>query len=357
MKAILRQNKAIWLALAAAALFGASAPLAKLLLAEIHPLPLAALLYSGSGVGLLLYRFARRAGGRGLKAEAKISKADMPWLLGATISGGIAAPVVLLFSLRITPAATASLVLNFEGVATVLIAFFVFREAIGRRVWLAVAFVTLGVILLAVDFSGKWGFSIGALGVVAACVLWGLDNNLTRSISTKDPIRIVVVKGMAAGVLNLTLAFSAGTPFPGLGPALLACALGFFCYGLSIVCFIFSLRELGAARTSTYFSTAPFIGAALSFLIFRETPPMLFIVALPFMVLGAYLLFSEKHSHRHQHHELEHEHLHAHLDGHHLHEHPGDIAAPAHSHPHQHAPVAHEHPHRPDAHHRHDHQE
>ncbi len=162
MKTILRQNKAILLALAAAALFGASAPLAKLLLAEIHPLPLAALLYSGSGVGLLLCRFARRAAGHGLKAEAKISKADMPWLLGATISGGIAAPVVLLFSLRITPAATASLVLNFEGVATVLIAFFVFREAIGRRVWLAVAIVTLGVILLSVDFSGKWGFSIGA---------------------------------------------------------------------------------------------------------------------------------------------------------------------------------------------------
>jgi len=229
VKAIQRQSNSILFALAAAALFGASAPLAKLLLVEIHPLPLAALLYLGSGLGLLFHKFFLRIGQSGPKKEAKLGKADTPWLIGATVSGGIAAPVVLMFSLKTTPAATASLILNFEGVATVLIAFLVFREAVGRRAWLAVAFVTLGVILLSVDFSGKWGLSTGALGVVAACVLWGLDNNFTRNISGKDPILIVIVKGMAAGALNLALAFIAGTPFPGPGPALLACALGFFC--------------------------------------------------------------------------------------------------------------------------------
>lgn len=357
MTSIHSKKKSILHALAAASLFGASAPFAKLLLAEIHPVLLASLLYLGSGLGLLFYRFALRVGRNAPNIEAKISKTDMPWLIGATVSGGIAAPVILMFSLKVTPAATASLILNFEGVATALIAFFVFREAIGKRIWLAVVLVTLAVVFLSVDFSGKWGFSTGALGVAAACVLWGLDNNFTRNISTKDPIIIVIVKGTAAGTLNLALAFIAGNPFPGLNKALLACALGLFCYGLSIVFFIFSLRELGTARTSAYFATAPFIGAALSFVIFRESPNTLFFAALPFMVVGAFLLFTEKHSHWHRHHESEHEHVHDHLDRHHIHEHLEDIAARTHSHPHKHAPVAHEHQHHPDSHHRHNHKE
>jgi drug/metabolite transporter (DMT)-like permease len=215
--------------------------------------------------------------------------------------------------------------------------------------------VTLAVILLSIDHSGNWGISPGALGVAAACVLWGLDNNFTRNISAKDPVIIVIVKGIAAGAVNLALAFMAGSSFPGLLPALLACTLGFFCYGLSIVFFIFSLRELGTARTSAYFATAPFIGTALSFMIFREPPNALFIAALPFIVLGAFLLFTEKHSHRHMHYEFEHEHVHEHLDGHHAHGHSLDGASLTHSHPHKHASIEHEHPHNPDIHHRHRH--
>lgn len=350
-------NKSILYALVAASLFGASAPLAKLFLIRIHPVLLASLLYLGSGLGLLFYKFILRLGQKGLNKEAKIGRADLPWLMGATIAGGLAAPIVLLFSLKHTPAATASLILSFEGVATVLIAFIVFREAIGKRIWLAVALVTIAVVLLSVNLSGSWGFSPGVPGVAAACALWGLDNNFTRNISAKDPIMIVIVKGIAAGALNLALAFMIGAPFPGLANVLLAGILGFFCYGLSIVFFIYSLRELGTARTSACFAAAPFIGSALSFLIFREAPDALFLIALPFVVSGVFLLFSEKHAHRHMHFAFEHDHVHDHLDGHHAHEHAEGGASRTHAHPHKHAPVAHEHPHHPDIHHRHRHED
>ena len=352
-----RQNKSISYAFAAASLFAASAPLAKLFLIQIDPVLLASLLYLGSGLGLSFYKFLLRRGHKDPNQEAKIGRADLPWLIGATISGGIAAPIVLMFSLKYTPAATASLLLNFEGVATVLIAFIVFQEAIGKRIWLAVVLITMAVVLLSLNPSGHWGFSPGALGVAAACVLWGLDNNFTRNISAKDPIVIVIVKCLAAGTLNLALALMLGNPFPGLLSVLLACISGFFCFGLSLVFFIYSLRELGAARTSAYFATAPFIGSLLSFMIFREWPNVFFFWALPFVVVGAFLLFSEKHSHRHSHFEFEHDHVHGHPDSHHTHEHPVDDPAQTHSHPHRHAPVTHRHPHHPDIHHRHLHDE
>ena len=189
-------------ALLAALLFGASAPLAKSLLQDVQPVPMAALLYLGSGTGVLLIALVFRAS-KGGATEAPLARRDLPWLTGAVIAGGIAAPIVLMFSLTATPAGTASLLLNFEGVATALIAAIVFREAIGRPAWAAVALVTLGSIVLSWNASGAWGFSLGALGVVAACALWGLDNNLTRPISGKNPLTIVMVKGLAAGTFSL----------------------------------------------------------------------------------------------------------------------------------------------------------
>lgn len=349
------KNKSILYALVAASLFGASAPLAKLLLSDIQPVLLASFLYLGSGLGLLFYKFIRRITKNDPVKEAKIGRADLPWLVAATFFGGITAPIVLLFSLKHTPAATASLILNFEGVATALIAFIAFREAISKRIWLAVGFVTIAVILLSVDLSGKWGFSLGALGVATACVLWGLDNNFTRNISAKDPVAIVIVKGIVAGAISLAVALIIGNPLPGLVKVLLSCLLGLFCYGLSIVFFILSLRELGTARTSGYFATAPFIGSALSFLIFRELPNTLFFIALPFIVVGAFLLFTEKHTHLHTHFEFKHDHIHDHVDGHHTHEHSSSRVSQTHSHPHKHVPVNHKHPHNPDIHHRHSH--
>lgn len=202
-------------AVAAAALFGASAPLAKLLLSQMEPVPLAALLYLGSGFGLLLFRTVRRFDGPAAATEARLGRADLPWLAGAVVAGGIAAPIVLMFSLRITPAATASILLNFEAVATAAIAAVVFKEAIGRNAWVAVACITAGSILLSISGSAEWGVSLGALGVLAACTLWGIDNNFTRNISAKDPVSIGMIKGLVAGAFSLSLAIVLGQGFPG----------------------------------------------------------------------------------------------------------------------------------------------
>lgn len=289
--------------------------------------------------------------------EAPVSKADVPWLVGTVLSGGVAAPMVLLFSLRNTPAATASLLLNFEGVATTLIAALIFREAIGRRIWWAIACVTAASILLSWDVSGEWGISVGAVGVLGACILWGIDNNLTRNISAKDPISIITIKGLGAGSFALILALITRNPFPGPVTALGAMLLGSVSYGLSIILFIFAMRSLGAARTSALFGTAPFVGTLLSFLIFGEAPSMLFLVSLPMMILGAVLLLGEQHAHQHSHTPFQHDHRHTHHDDHHLHEHsPGEIPpGGSHSHLHQHRAMEHSHPHAPDIHHRHQH--
>ncbi|MDI6870898.1 MAG: EamA family transporter [Bacillota bacterium] len=344
-------------ALLAAVLFGASAPLAKLLLGVSEPIPLAAFLYLGSGFGLALFRSLQRRISREAPAEAHLDRDDLPWLAGAILAGGVGAPLALLFGLRHTPAATASLLLNFEGVATALIAALVFKEAIGRRAFWAMGLVTLASVLLSWDAGGRWGFSPGALGVLGACLLWGLDNNFTRNISAKDPLAITAVKGLGAGTFSLVLAAVLGNPFPDLFIAVKAMALGSVSYGASIVLFILAMRSLGAARTSTLFSTAPFVGAALSFVLFRETPGALFAVAVPVMAGGAALLLGEEHGHLHRHPFLQHEHRHSHDDGHHTHEHAEGGLPPGgcHSHPHTHDGVEHSHPHAPDIHHRHRH--
>lgn len=343
-------------AIAAAVLFGSSAPIAKLLLGQIEPIPLAAFLYLGSGLGLLLYRSLRTAD-KSSSIEARLTKGDLPWLVGALLAGGVAAPIVLLFGLRSTPASTASLLLNFEGTATTVIAALVFREAIGRQVWWAVVFITSASILLSLNPGGEWGISLGAAGVIGACILWGLDNNFTRNISAKDPLEIVTIKGIGAGSFSLLLALALHSSFPGAAAMLGAMVLGCFCYGLSIVLFILAMRGLGAARTSAFFGAAPFVGSLLSIILFRESPGILFITSLLVMVLGTVLLLIEKHEHGHLHNSLEHEHRHRHEDEHHNHRHEGEenLASEFHSHVHTHEMYEHSHPHTPDLHHRHGH--
>lgn len=340
-------------AVLAAALFGASAPVAKLFLSEVEPIPMASFLYLGSGAGLLLLRGLFRLGTGYSNSEAKITKTDFKWLLGALLAGGVAAPIVLMFSLRGTPAATASLLLNFEVVATTLIAALVFREAIGKRIWLAVAAITIASVLLSWNASGEWGISIAAVGVLGACVLWGVDNNFTRNISAKDPLAIATIKGIGAGSFSLVLALLLHDSFPDFKIMFGAMLLGFFSYGLSIVLFILAMRNLGAARAGAFFGTAPFAGVLLSFLLFREVPDILFFASLLIMVTGAALLLSEKHSHWHSH-LMEHEHRHSHNDRHHMHRHAED-EPPEHSHLHKHEVSESSHPHTPDIHHRHDH--
>jgi len=341
-------------AILAAILFGVSAPISKLILAYVDPIPMAAFLYLGSGVVLLLFRIIQRLNHNFKEVEAKINKGDAKWIIGAIISGGVLAPIILMFSLPNTHASTASMLLNFEGVATTLIAVLAFKEAIGKRVWFAIALITIASILLSWNFIGKWGFSIGALGVVLACILWGVDNNFTRNISSKDPFIIVTIKGIGAGTFSLLLAFITQSKFPGIKLVLGIMLLGFFSYGLSIVLFIFAMRSLGASRTSTFFGTAPFVGTVLSFLLFRELPNVLFYISLPVMILGAILILGEKHGHIHSHNTLGHEHRHDHEDEHHIHKH-NEGENVEHSHSHQHENAEHTHSHKPDLHHRHKH--
>ncbi|MCB8926525.1 MAG: DMT family transporter [Ardenticatenaceae bacterium] len=353
-----RQNLTPFLqAFAAAALFGVNAPLSKLFLGEVEPIVLAAFLYLGSGLGLLLLKGGQRVWGTAVASETPIGKEDIPWLAGAILAGGIAAPIVLLFSLRETAAATASLLLNFEGVATTLIAALAFKEAITRRAWFAILAITGATILLSYAPGSNWGFSLGALGILLACILWGIDNNFTRNISAKDPLAIVIVKGLVAGLFSLLLATLLGNSWPRWSTILGALLLGSLSYGLSITLFIRAMRHLGAARTSALFSTAPVAGVILSLLLFSETPGFLFLLALPLMVVGAIYLVNEDHTHYHVHEAVFHDHWHSHDDAHHTHTHDGAEANSAHAHPHDHEETSHEHHHLPDITHRHTHEE
>ena len=339
-------------ALLAAIFFGASAPIAKLLLGDnIAPIFLAAFLYLGSGTGTLLVKLTQRM--RSKEVEAGIKSPDIKWLAGAIISGGIAAPIVLMVSLKSTPASTASLLLNFEGVATTLIALLFFKEAISRRAWTAIIVITLASIFLSANFESGFGLSLGALGIILACVLWGVDNNFTRNISGKDPLAIVAWKGLVAGTFSFFLALFLGNPFPSVTTILGTLVLGLVSYGLSTMLFIRSMRGLGAARTSALYGTAPLAGMLLSIVIFGEFPSFLFIIAAILMIGGALLLINEEHAHSHVHTALFHEHNHSHKDP--AHEH--DNTKGFHSHEHEHPAEQHEHDHLPDIHHRHGHEE
>jgi drug/metabolite transporter (DMT)-like permease len=339
-------------ALAAAALFGASTPLAKLLLGEVSPVVLAGLLYLGSGLGLALLLLARGFVRR--FREAKLTALDWGWLAGAIFAGGVVAPVLLLWGLAGSRASETSLLLNFEGAMTTIVAAVVFREAIGGRVWVAVLVMVTGGIVLAYDPSTPLPFSIPALAIVGACVCWAIDNNLTRKVARADPVVTAMTKGFAAGSCNLALGLALGGKFPALGTAGGALALGFLSYGVSLVLFIYALRHLGAARTGAHFSTAPFIGAALAVPLLGEPVSSSLIAATALMALATWLVLTERHSHEHEHERLVHAHRHVH-DQHHHHAHRGDEGPEPHVHEHVHEPLRHAHPHAPDLHHRHDH--
>ncbi|HET9913090.1 MAG TPA: DMT family transporter [Anaerolineales bacterium] len=337
----------IFQALLAALFFGASAPVSKLLLGDVPPVLMAAFLYLGSGTGIALVKFSQ--GFLSNQKEAEIKGPDVKWLAGAIVSGGVLAPIVLMISLKNTPASTASLLLNFEGVGTTLIALFFFRESISRRALSAIFVITLASIFLSTDFEGGFGFSPGALGVILACVLWGLDNNFTRNISAKNPLTIVAWKGLVAGTFSLLLGLALGQQFPAFASILGVLLLGFISYGLSTMLFIYSMRGLGAARTSALYGTAPLAGVMLSFIIFRDPVTLLLIFAAALMAAGALLLANEEHAHFHIHMPVVHEHRHRH-DEFHVH----DAVDMTHSHEHEHAHTEHEHGHMPDIHHRHE---
>jgi drug/metabolite transporter (DMT)-like permease len=351
-----RINPGIASALIAALLFGASTPLAKLLLHDVAPLLLAGLLYAGSGLGLLLLLALRamRSGqtGSGMRFP---HAADLGWWAGAILAGGVAAPVLLLLGLRQLGAAQASLLLNLEGVLTALLAWFVFRENFDRRIAIGMAAIVLGGIVLSWDPAGTAGWSFGALLVACACACWALDNNLTRKIATHDALLIACTKGLVAAGVNLTLAGMLGAHWPPLSAVCGALVVGFLGYGISLALFVVGLRQLGAARTGAYFSLAPFFGAALAIPLHGEPVSTALLLAGVLMAVGVWLHLTERHLHEHTHGPLEHEHAHRH-DAHHQHEHPfaWDGREP-HTHRHAHEPLVHAHAHYPDIHHRHDH--
>ena len=345
-------NIAILHALAAAALFGASTPLAKSLVGELPPLLLAGLLYLGSGLGLTIVRLIRDRRWQ----PSGFTRAEWPWFLGAVFFGGILGPAALMFGLTSTSGSTASLLLNLEAVLTAVLAWVVFRENADRRIVLGMAVIVAGGVVLSwsgrTDASAGW---TGPLAVAAACLCWAIDNNLTRKVSGSDALLIAAVKGLVAGGFNTALALMLGASLPTANTVLLAMVVGLAGYGISLVSFVMALRGLGSARTGAYFSTAPFIGAAVAIIFFGETPSLAFWIAAALMALGVWLHLTESHGHDHLHEPMEHTHDHAH-DGHHQHVH--DFAwdnAEPHAHPHQHARLRHIHAHFPDIHHRHPH--
>lgn len=279
--------KPILFAILAAVLYALNSPLSKVLLQNVPPTMMAAFLYLGAGIGLSSVGLVRRKAGREEK-ELPLTRAELPYTLGMILLD-VAAPIFLMYGLTRTTAENASLLNNFEIVATSLIALCIFREKISRRLWCAISLVTLSSLILSFQDVRSFSFSVGSLFVLAACVCWGFENNCTRMLSGKNPLEIVVIKGFCSGAVSLVIALAAGEAVPRWNYVLLALAVGFVAYGLSIFFYIYAQRYLGAAKTSTYYSIAPFVGALLSLIIFRELPGMNFWIALVIMAGGTWL--------------------------------------------------------------------
>ena len=345
-------HRGIAVALIAAGLFGIGTPLAKLLLAQVSPWLLAALLYLGSGIGLWLVRRIRRM------PSVHLEHRDWRWLAAATVAGGMVGPVLLMLGLSAMPASGASLLLNAEGVLTALLAWFVFHENFDRRIALGMLAIVAGALLLSWPSDAQFSVAWPALAVLGACLAWAIDNNLTRKVALADASFIAMVKGLVAGTTNLALALLAGATWP--APEIIAqgALLGFASYGASLTLFVIALRHLGTARTGAYFSVAPFFGTILAIILLNEPVTPQLLAAGLLMAGGVWLHLSERHEHEHRHEALEHthEHVHGKNDVHHDHDHSGPVQpGTRHTHRHQHAPVEHAHAHFPDAHHPHKH--
>jgi drug/metabolite transporter (DMT)-like permease len=335
-------------ALTAALLFGMGTPLAKFLLTDTSPWLLAGLLYLGSGVGLLLYRHITQA------SPVKLTFMELSWFAGAIFAGGVVAPVLLMWGLIGMPASGASLLLNTEGVFTVLMAWFVFKENFDRRIAIGILAILIGAAILSWPHKISFASALPTFAILGACFAWAVDNNLTRKVALSDATWIASSKGLVAGAVNLLLAFSQGATMPSIPHLAGALLLGFLAYGVSLTLFVLGLRQLGAARTGAYFSVAPFFGALLA-IGFGEQLTLPLMIAGLFMAFGIWLHLNEHHEHTHTHMPLEHDHEHTH-DEHHQHSHEHQIELGIkHTHSHQHFPIKHSHPHYPDAHHQHIH--
>src|SRR5438045_2850158 len=308
------RRRAIAYALLSAALFGASTPLAKLLVGAINPLALAGVLYLGSGIGLAVW-LVLRALGQG-ERRAPLAKPDWLWLAAAIAAGGVVGPALLMYGLARIDAASAALLLNLEAVLTAALAWLAFRENVDRRVFVGMVAIIAGGIVLSWQQLPQARSFTGPLLIAGACLAWALDNNLTRRVAGGDAVLIAAAKGLIAGGLNFALALSMGARLPAPGALLLAGIVGLLGYGISLVLFIMALRDLGTARTSAYFSVAPFFGAGLALYIFGAPTGPAFWAAGALMAIGVWLHVTERHEHDHVHEPLTHAHEHVH-DPHH----------------------------------------
>jgi drug/metabolite transporter (DMT)-like permease len=307
-------NRGVQAGLAAAVLFGAGTPLAKLLLDGVSPWMLAGLVYLGSGIGLAVVRLVRRAD------RVRLSRTELLPLGGAVLAGGVVAPVLLMFGLAGLAASEASLLLNAEGVATALIAWFVFRENVDRRVALGMAAIVAGAVVLSVPNGVETGSLLPSLAILGACLCWGIDNNLTRAVSHLDATWLAAVKGGVAGPVNLVIALALGSTLPAPGVIAASMGVGFFAYGVSLVLFIVALRHVGTARAGAYFSIAPFFGTLLALALGAPVSIPL-VAAAALMGIGVWLHLTERHSHEHTHADGT-THTHAHYpDAEHRHSH------------------------------------
>ena len=341
-----------YLALLSAALFGVSPVLCKLVMGEMSPLLLAGLLYLGSGIGLLILVLCQRK--HPLEELRRLSSRHRRDLAGSVISGGIAAPLFLAYGIKLGTASEVSLLLNFETVATTLIAWLVFKEHVGRGVWGGKACILIGSIVVILKAEGAFALSGAGLLIILACFFWGIDNNLTRDIDEMSATVLASIKGVCSGAFNIGAALLFSTGAAAVHQVTGALLIGALSYGASLVCFIEALRRIGSARTGTCFAVAPFIGTFLAVFVLGERPPMMFWFAAICMFAGLLFLYREMHSHFHAHPLLSHRHSHIH-DEHHRHGHGDSGWVEPHEHLHVHEPTVHSHVHWPDIHHRHQH--
>lgn len=342
------KNIATLFAILAAALYAINIPLSKLLLQQVAPTVMAAFLYLGAGFGLLIYGLLSREEEKG----QPLTRAELPYTIGMVVLD-IAAPILLMLGLQYTNSANASLLNNFEIVATSLIAFFAFKELLSKRLILAIGLIALASTILGFEGTGSFRFNLGSLFVLGAASCWGLENNCTRMLSSKSSVQITTIKGIFSGLGSLVVALVLGEKLPGVPWILCALVLGFVAYGLSINFYIKAQKELGAAKTSAYYSVAPFLGVVFGVLILGERPGLQFFVGLAIMLAATVLLVRDtialQHSHEHAHtHEhlhrhgaLEHSHAHTHI---HTHTHIHGQEESAHTHDHG-TIEGHDHPH------------
>ncbi|MBN2795269.1 MAG: DMT family transporter [Clostridia bacterium] len=344
------QNAMIF-AFLAALLYGISTPVSKILLNHISPTLMAASLYLGAGFGMFLVNLIQLKSKDHIK-EAKLSRNDLPYVMGMIILD-IVAPVLMMFGLTMTTSGSVALLNNFEIVATSILALFLFKETIGKSMWISIGFITIASLILSLNDLSQFSFSMGSILVILATISWGLENNCTRMLSLKNPIQIVMIKGFGSGLGALIITILSHQFTYNLSYLLAALFLGFVAYGLSIYFYIRAQRDLGASRTSTFYAAAPFIGVLASWLVIGEDITITFIVALFVMLIGTYFAVSEEHNHLHIHEKVSHNHLHSHDDGHH--DHHEDHFSGEHSHEHLHEYLEHHHKHTQDMHHRHAH--